>query len=89
MGGPSAPTDLATGAATQVWLATSDEPAALVTGRYWRHMNLLEAPPGTQNADLQDGLLSACARLSGVPIPDAAATQPADAAGRLAEEKER
>ena len=70
MGGPHAPTDLATGAATQVWLATSDEPAALVTGRYWRHMNLLEAPPGAHDAELQDGLLTACAELSGVAMPD-------------------
>lgn len=70
MGGPHAPTDLATGAATQVWLATSDEPAALVTGRYWRHLSLLEAPPGVHDAELQDGLLTACAQLSGVAMPD-------------------
>ena len=37
MGGPSAPDDLALGAVTQVWLAVSDEPAALISGRYLFH----------------------------------------------------
>jgi NAD(P)-dependent dehydrogenase (short-subunit alcohol dehydrogenase family) len=35
MGGSSAPVDLETGQRTQTWLAVSNEPAALVSGRYW------------------------------------------------------
>ena len=36
MGGPGAPDDLDEGARTQAWLATSDEAAARVSGRYFR-----------------------------------------------------
>ncbi|MEU3454724.1 SDR family NAD(P)-dependent oxidoreductase [Micromonospora sp. NPDC006766] len=68
MGGPSAPTDLRTGAATQVWLAGSDEPAARVTGRYFRHMRLLEPPEPTLSVSLQEGLLTACAELTGMAM---------------------
>jgi NAD(P)-dependent dehydrogenase (short-subunit alcohol dehydrogenase family) len=38
MGGPGAPVDLDTGQRTQSWLAVSEEPAALVSGRYWHHL---------------------------------------------------
>jgi NAD(P)-dependent dehydrogenase (short-subunit alcohol dehydrogenase family) len=38
MGGPGAPVDLDTGQRTQSWLAVSEEPAALVSGRYWQHL---------------------------------------------------
>lgn len=69
MGGPHAPTDLRTGAATQVWLATADEPAALVNGRYFRHLRLLTAPAAATDTQLQEGLLAACADLSGVTLP--------------------
>ena len=34
MGGPSAPVDIDTGQRTQSWLAVSNEPAAMVSGRY-------------------------------------------------------
>jgi NAD(P)-dependent dehydrogenase (short-subunit alcohol dehydrogenase family) len=64
MGGPGAPTDLRTGAATQVWLATSDQPAATVTGTYWRHMRLLTPPAEGTDVELQEGLLAACERLA-------------------------
>jgi NAD(P)-dependent dehydrogenase (short-subunit alcohol dehydrogenase family) len=69
MGGPSASTDLATGAATQVWLATSDDPQALRSGRYMRHMKVLEILPEAADVELQDGLLAACAELSGAQLP--------------------
>jgi NAD(P)-dependent dehydrogenase (short-subunit alcohol dehydrogenase family) len=53
MGGASAPDDLVKGAQTQVWLATSDEPAALVTGKYFHHKeqqrsNLIADDEGAQ-----------------------------------------
>ncbi|MVT64964.1 SDR family NAD(P)-dependent oxidoreductase [Bradyrhizobium pachyrhizi] len=42
MGGAGAPVDLQTGQKTQAWLAVSDEPSALVSGRYWHHMRQQE-----------------------------------------------
>jgi NAD(P)-dependent dehydrogenase (short-subunit alcohol dehydrogenase family) len=69
MGGPSAPTDLRTGAATQVWLAAGEDPEALHSGRYMRHMRVLEIPAPAADVDLQDGLLAACAELSGARLP--------------------
>jgi NAD(P)-dependent dehydrogenase (short-subunit alcohol dehydrogenase family) len=68
MGGPDAPTDLRTGAATQVWLATSDDPAALQTARFMRHMNEIAMPQAATIEANQDGLIEACARLCGVEI---------------------
>jgi NAD(P)-dependent dehydrogenase (short-subunit alcohol dehydrogenase family) len=70
MGGPSAPTDLRTGAATQVWLAASEDPQALRSGRYMRHMQVLEIIRPAGEVEVQEGLLAACAELSGVRLPD-------------------
>jgi NAD(P)-dependent dehydrogenase (short-subunit alcohol dehydrogenase family) len=64
MGGPGAPTDLRTGSATQAWLATSDQPAATVSGTYWRHMRQLRLPADAADVKLQEGLLAACERLA-------------------------
>ena len=69
MGGPGAPTDVRTGAETQVWLAGSDDPDALRSGRYLRHMRQLEIPDQAADPILQDGLLDACEKLSGVGLP--------------------
>jgi len=71
MGGPGAPDDLDEGARTQVWLATSDEAAARVSGRYFHHRQPRAADPATQDAARQDELLELCGRLSGVRLPDA------------------
>ena len=68
MGGSSAPTDVRTGAATQVWLATSDDPGASVSGRFMRHMQQLSIPHDAQQQDLRDGLLAACRSLSGIAL---------------------
>jgi len=40
IGGAGAPDDLDKGHRTQVWLATSDEPAATVSGEYFFHQKL-------------------------------------------------
>lgn len=69
MGGPGAPTDVRTGAQTQVWLAGSDDPDALRSGRYLRQMRQLEIPDQAADPTLQDGLLDACEKLSGVGLP--------------------
>ena len=69
MGGPGAPDDLALGADTQAWLAVSDDPAACVSGRYFYHRAERPAHPAASDPEVQEGLLSACAELSGVVLP--------------------
>ena len=68
MGGPGAPESLEEGARTQVWLATSDEPAAKVTGEYFYHMKLRAPAAATRDAERQEKLLEACQRFSGVKL---------------------
>ena len=69
MGGPHATDPLPLGAETQVWLATSDDAAARVSGRYLKRRQKLRANPAAYDEALQDGLLRACAALSGVALP--------------------
>jgi NAD(P)-dependent dehydrogenase (short-subunit alcohol dehydrogenase family) len=69
MGGRSAPGDLDAAPRTQVWLATSDDPEALVSGQYFYHMKQRPADAATSDTATQDRLLAECARLSGVPFP--------------------
>jgi NAD(P)-dependent dehydrogenase (short-subunit alcohol dehydrogenase family) len=68
MGGPGATGELAEGADTQVWLATSDEPAAQVTGRYLKQRRELTANAAAYDIGLQDRLLAACAQLTGTSL---------------------
>jgi NAD(P)-dependent dehydrogenase (short-subunit alcohol dehydrogenase family) len=65
LGGPGATDELPEGADTQVWLATSDEPGAAVSGRYLKRRQELRANPAAYDTGLQEGLLAACAELSG------------------------
>jgi NAD(P)-dependent dehydrogenase (short-subunit alcohol dehydrogenase family) len=69
MGGPGAPDDLDAGHRTQVWLATSEDHAAKVTGEYFYHMRLRAPNPSGRDVELQETLLEACKRLSGVDLP--------------------
>ena len=69
MGGPGAPDDLEAAPKTQVWLATSNEPGARVTGQYFYHMKRRASEPTAASAAIQERLLTECARLSGVPFP--------------------
>ena len=69
MGGPNAPDDLDQGHRTQVWLAVSDEPAALVSGEYFYHMQQRRAESAARDVKLQEKLLEACKRISGVELP--------------------
>ena len=68
MGGPGATDDLPEGADTQVWLATSGEPEATVTGHYFKRRRPLRAHPQAYDEALQDELLQRCAELSGVRL---------------------
>jgi NAD(P)-dependent dehydrogenase (short-subunit alcohol dehydrogenase family) len=70
MGGSGATGELREGADTPVWLATSNDPAATVTGRYFRRRRELRANPAAYAIDVQEGFLQAAARLTGAQLPD-------------------
>ena len=54
MGGPQAPDDLELGAETQVWLAVSGEPDALVSGKYFYHKQIRSAHPAASDVNFQN-----------------------------------
>ncbi|OCX54860.1 daunorubicin C-13 ketoreductase [Mucilaginibacter sp. PPCGB 2223] len=66
MGGAGAPDDLEQGYQTQVWLATSNEPSALVSGQYFHHQKTARYNRAADDVVLQDALLAQCAKLTGV-----------------------
>lgn len=69
MGGPAALVDLDTGQRTQTWLAVSDEPAAMVSGRYWHHLRQ-EGPAGeARHLEFQDQLITKWRVLTGLALP--------------------
>jgi len=69
MGGPGAADDLTAGILTQTWLAVSDEPTALVSGRYWHHRKP-ESPAGEAlDRGFQDRVLATLAQMTGISLP--------------------
>jgi len=70
MGGASATDDLDQGHRTQVWLAVSDDAAAKVTGEYFFHMRLRAPKTVTRDIAIQERLIEACKKLSGVELPN-------------------
>jgi NAD(P)-dependent dehydrogenase (short-subunit alcohol dehydrogenase family) len=70
MGGPGAPVDLDTGQRTQTWLAVSDEPAAMVSGRYWHHLQQEQPASQATDPDFQDRLIAKLGKLTGVTLPE-------------------
>jgi NAD(P)-dependent dehydrogenase (short-subunit alcohol dehydrogenase family) len=68
MGGPWATGDLEEGAATQIWLATSDDALARSSGQYFYHRRLRATHPIANDVATQEALLALCCRLSGVPL---------------------
>lgn len=84
MGGPRASGDLDQGHRTQAWLAVSNDPAALVSGEYFYHLQPRKPAIATRDTALQDKLLTACVRLSGVALPEAADPEPAPINGEPA-----
>ena len=69
LGGPDAWDEVDEGAATQVRLATGEEPAARVTGAYLKRHEVQVPNPLAQDVDLQEGLLSRLAEITGVALP--------------------
>jgi NAD(P)-dependent dehydrogenase (short-subunit alcohol dehydrogenase family) len=70
MGGSGATDNLDEGHRTQVWLAVSEDAAAKVTGEYFYHMKRRSPVAATREPDRQQMLLDACARFSGIKMPD-------------------
>ncbi len=71
MGGSHATDDLALGHDTQVWLATSDEPSAATTGKYWHHREIHTPAAAVNDTGFQDDLLGTLERITGVRLPRA------------------
>jgi NAD(P)-dependent dehydrogenase (short-subunit alcohol dehydrogenase family) len=69
MGGPNATDDLDQGYRTQAWLAVSNDAAAQVTGECFYHMHPRAANPEAYDVALQEQLVDACQRLSGIALP--------------------
>ncbi|MGY3454359.1 SDR family NAD(P)-dependent oxidoreductase [Bradyrhizobium sp. USDA 4353] len=69
MGGAGAPVDIDTGQRTQAWLAVSDDPDALVSGRYWHHLQQQEPAREATDRAFQDALLARLGELTGVALP--------------------
>jgi hypothetical protein len=49
-------------------LATSDEPAAIVSGKYFFHQQLRDPDPATKDTERQALLLDLCRKISGVTL---------------------
>lgn len=69
MGGTGAPDSLEEGSMTQAWLAASNDPKALVTGKYFYHQKLKHCHVAATDPEVQERFLSACARISGITLP--------------------
>ncbi|MBT0995547.1 SDR family NAD(P)-dependent oxidoreductase [Cellulomonas sp. DKR-3] len=69
LGGPDAWDEVADGAATQTWLATSDDEGARVTGAYLKRFEQLDANPAASDTAVQDRLLAVLADITGSPLP--------------------
>jgi NAD(P)-dependent dehydrogenase (short-subunit alcohol dehydrogenase family) len=71
MGGAGAPDDINRAHLTQVWLATSDDPAARTTAGYFYHLKPREPNPEARDVALQQKLIDICQDVSGVGLPRA------------------
>ncbi len=65
--------DLDLGSETQVWLAVSEDSAAMVSGAYFYHKRRQDIHPAARDVTIQDGLLAACEKQTGTPMPPAGA----------------
>jgi NAD(P)-dependent dehydrogenase (short-subunit alcohol dehydrogenase family) len=69
MGGPNAPDDFRLGHLTQEWLATSSDPAALVTGGYWHHQRRMQPHAASLDEAFQHELIKTLEQATGVVMP--------------------
>jgi NAD(P)-dependent dehydrogenase (short-subunit alcohol dehydrogenase family) len=66
MGGKNAPDNLQKGVETQVWLATSEEDQARISGNYFRHKKVKSPHPAVFDEGFQNRLIQWCEEISGV-----------------------
>jgi NAD(P)-dependent dehydrogenase (short-subunit alcohol dehydrogenase family) len=66
MGGKGAPDDLQKGYETQVWLATSTDEKAKISGRYLHHQKEQAYNPLANDLTLQEKFLEQCKAITGV-----------------------
>jgi NAD(P)-dependent dehydrogenase (short-subunit alcohol dehydrogenase family) len=66
MGGPSAPDSLKKGYETQVWLATSNDERAKVSGRYFFHKKETRYNSAADDVELQERFLNLCEEITGI-----------------------
>ena len=66
MGGNDATDSLEQGFATQVWLATSEDKEAKLSGRLLYHKRDVSVNPQVKDVEIQEKFLSVCALLTGV-----------------------
>lgn len=71
MSGDEAPLDVSQGADTPVWLATSTDAGATVSGAFFHDRRPVSVNPQASDTRLQDGLLQQCAELCGAVLPPA------------------
>lgn len=69
LGGPEAPGNLSEAPVTQVWLATSNDPQVLQSGKYYYHQKTQKVNPQANNISLQREFIEQCSKLSGVEFP--------------------
>jgi NAD(P)-dependent dehydrogenase (short-subunit alcohol dehydrogenase family) len=69
MSPPEAPLDVSEGADTPVWLATSGDPDATVSGAYFQERRQVRLNEALFDVDRQDAVLAACAEMTGVALP--------------------
>jgi NAD(P)-dependent dehydrogenase (short-subunit alcohol dehydrogenase family) len=70
MGGQNAPDNLQKGYETQVWLATSNDQNAKVSGQYFFHQQKTRVNQNSKNVQLQEELLHWCEDVTGIAFPD-------------------
>jgi NAD(P)-dependent dehydrogenase (short-subunit alcohol dehydrogenase family) len=69
MSGDEAPLTVSQGADTPVWLATSNDAAATVSGAFFHDRHPVSVNAQASDVRLQDGLLQHCADLCGAALP--------------------
>lgn len=70
MGGSGAPGNLQKGYETQVWLATSNDAKARVTGRFFYHQREKTYNPEADDIIKQEKFLKVCEEITGVLFPE-------------------
>ncbi len=69
LGGPDAWDEVDDGAATQVWLAVSEDEGARVSGAYLKRFEIQTPNPVARDEAAQEALLAHLAELTGVALP--------------------